>query len=120
MPKQFVVFLAAALAGAAACASFPPPTDTVANSLASVRGAEELGAANVPKAALALQLANEQIVKAKQLMADGDHEQAHFMALRASNDAELAIALTREDRARVAAEKAKSGVEAAKTEGATP
>jgi hypothetical protein len=85
-----------------------------------VRGAEELGAANVPKAALQLQLANEEVNKAKKLMADGDNEEAHYMALRAGNDAELAIALTREDRARVEAEKAKSGVEAAKTAGATP
>jgi len=119
MPTRIAVFFIVALAGAA-CASFPPPTDTLANSLASVRGAEELGAADVPKAALALQLANEEVNKAKKLMANGDNELAHFMALRAGNDAELAIALTREDRARIAAEKAKSGVEAAKAEGGTP
>ena len=83
-----------------ACASFPPPTNTMANSIASVRGAEEIGAANVPKAALQLQLANEEITRAKRLMADGDNEQAHYMALRASNDAELAIVLTREEQAR--------------------
>lgn len=119
MHKRIAVFLFIALAGAA-CASFAPPTETLANSLASVRGAEELGAADVPKAALALQLANEEVGKAKKLMAAGDNELAHSMALRAGNDAELAIALTREDRARVAADKAKSGVEAAKTEGASP
>lgn len=119
MPTRIAVFFIVALAGAA-CASFPPPTDTLANSLASVRGAEELGAADVPKAALALQLANEEVNKAKKLMADGDNELAHSMALRAGNDAELAIALTREDRARVTAEKAKSGVEAAKAAGGTP
>ena len=83
-----------------ACASFPPPTNTMANSIASVRGAEEIGAANVPKAALQLQLANEEITRAKRLMADGNNEQAHYMALRASNDAELAIVLTRENAAR--------------------
>lgn len=119
MFDRIAVFSVLALAGAA-CASFPPPTDTMANSIASVRGAEELGAADVPKAALALQLANEEVGKAKKLMAAGDNELAHSMALRAGNDAELAIALTREDRARVAAEKATSKVEAAKTEGATP
>jgi len=119
MSTRIAGILGIALA-AAACASFPPPTDTLANSLASVRGAEELGAADVPKAALALQLANEEVAKAKKLMADGDNELAHSMALRAGNDAELAIALTREDHARVAAEKATSGVEAAKSEGSTP
>lgn len=92
----------------------------MANSLASVRGAEELGAANVPSAALQLQLANEEIGKAKKLMAAGDNEEAHYMALRAGNDAELAIALTREEHARSEAKKAEQSVEAAKTEGATP
>jgi hypothetical protein len=99
-----------------ACASFPPPTNTMANSIASVRGAEEIGAANVPKAALQLQLANEEITRAKRLMADGDNEQAHYMALRASNDAELAIVLTREEQARKAAATADQRVETARTE----
>ncbi len=102
------------------CASFAPPTETLANSLASVRGAEELGAANVPPAALQLQLANEEINKTKKLMAAGDNEEAHYMALRAGNDAELAIALTREDHARIEAKKAEQNVEAVKNAGATP
>lgn len=119
MSKRLIVILGGALA-ATACASFAPPTETMANSLASVRGAEELGAASVPPAALHLQLANEELGTAKKLMADGDNEEAHYMALRAGNDAELAIALTREERARSEAAKAEQNVEAAKTEGATP
>ncbi len=118
MSQRIAVILCTALA-TAACASFPPPTDTVANSLASVRGAEELGAANVPPAALQLQLATEEVNKAKKLMAAGENEEAHYMALRAGNDAELAIALTRENHARNEAQKAEKGVQAAKTEGAT-
>lgn len=100
----------------AACASFPPPTETMANSQASVRGAQELGADNVPQASLSLQLAQEGVNKAKKLMADGENERAHYMALRAGNDAELAIALTRENHARAEADKAKQGVAAAKSE----
>jgi len=103
-----------------ACASFPPPNDTVAASLASVRGAEELGAANVPQAQLQLQLAHEQIRKAKKLMEDGQNELAHYMALRAGNDAELAIALTRERHARGESAKAEARVEDARTPEATP
>jgi hypothetical protein len=91
----------------AACASFPPPTDAVANALASMRGAEELGAARVPQAELQLQLADEEVAKAKNLMADGKNERAHYMAVRAANDAELAIALTREAQAKKAAEEAR-------------
>ena len=114
MSKRIVTILGIALA-TAACASFPPPNDTLANSLASVRGAEEIGAGNVPKAALHVQLAQEELAKAKALMAEGDNEEAHYMALRAANDAELAIALTRENSARGEADKAQQGVDAAKT-----
>ncbi len=119
MSKRIVTILGVVLASAA-CASFPPPTNTMASSIASVRGAEELGAANVPQAALQLQLANEEISRARVLMADGDNEKAHYMALRAGNDAELAIALTRENAARSEAAKAKQRVVTALTPEATP
>ena len=88
---------------ATACASFPPPTDTMANAIASVRGAEEVGADDVPQAALALQLAREEITKARALMADGENEPAYYQALRATSDADLALALVREEDARKAA-----------------
>lgn len=98
---------------ASACARFPPPTDTLANSIASARGAEEIGAEKVPQAALSLQLANEEITRAKKLMAAGENEQAHYQALRAVNDAELAIAITREEHAREEARKAERQAAAA-------
>ena len=119
MPKRIVTIFSVVLA-TAACASFPPPTNTLASSIASVRGAEELGAANVPQAALQLQLAKEETTRARALMADGDNEKAHYMALRAGNDAELAIVLTRENHARSEAEKAKQRVVTALTPEATP
>jgi len=97
---------------ATACARFPPPNETLANSMASIRGAEEAGAAQVPKAALSLQLAQEQLEKAKALLKDGENELAHFMGLRAINDAELANALAREEKARVEAKKAEREVNA--------
>lgn len=115
MSKRMMLIFGVVLASAA-CASFPPPTDTVANSLASMRGAEEIGANNVPQASLQLQLAQEELNKAKKLMADGENEAAHFMALRASNDAELAIVLTREEQARKASATADQRVETARTE----
>jgi hypothetical protein len=100
----------------AACASFPPPTDSMATAVASVRGAEEVGAADVPQAALALQLAREEVAKANALLAEGENEDAHYQALRASNDADLAIALVREDEAREGARTAKQRVETAEAE----
>jgi hypothetical protein len=99
-----------------ACASFPPPTESMATAIASVRGAEEVGAADVPQAALQLQLAREEVLKAQALLAEGENEDAHYQALRASNDADLAIALVREDEAREVAETAKQRVENAEAE----
>lgn len=106
------------LAFVTSCASFPPPTDSMANAVASVRGAEEVGAADVPQAALQLQLAREEVAKAEALLADGENEDAHYQALRASNDADLAIALVREDEARENAQTAKQRVQTAEAEGA--
>jgi hypothetical protein len=101
------------LCTSAACARFPAPNETLANSLAAIRGAEEAGAAEVPKAALQLQLAREQVDKAKALMADKENELAHYMALRAAQDAELANALAREEKARAEAKKAEKAAAAA-------
>lgn len=78
------------------CASHPAPNDQVASSLAAVRGAEEAGAAQVPEAALHLKLAQEQIDRAKQLIEDDDNKRAEDLAVRAYQDAELALALARE------------------------
>ena len=59
----------------------PAFNDTIRNNQISATGAAE-----VPKAALQLQLAKEQIEKAKVLMKDGENELAHYMALRAGNN----------------------------------
>jgi hypothetical protein len=99
-----------------ACASFPPPTDSLANAIASVRGAEEIGAADVPEAALQLQLAREEITKARALMAEGENEPAYYQALKATNDAELAIQLVREEQAHEAAESARQHVDSLQVE----
>jgi hypothetical protein len=101
---------------ATGCASFPTPTESMANAVASVRGAEEVGAASVPQAALKLQLAREAIIAAEKLVAEGENESAHYQALRASNDADLAIALTREDEARKVAKTAETRVDTAEAE----
>lgn len=85
---------------AVGCASHPAPTEQIASSLASVRGAEEAGALNVPEAALHVKLAQEQIEQAKALTQNDENKRAEDLALRAYNDAELAIAIAREDAAK--------------------
>ena len=101
------LFLGAALVGG--CASSAPPTEKMESSAASIRGAEQAGAQDVPRAALYLQLANEQSAKAKALIATGDKDNMRVAAnllMRASADGELAIALADDDKDRLAAEHA--------------
>lgn len=81
---------------AVGCASHPAPTDQLASSVAAVRAAEEAGARDVPDAALHVKLAEEQVNQAKQLMDDGDNQEAEDRAMRAYQDAELALAIARE------------------------
>jgi hypothetical protein len=84
-----------ASAGALACASNPPlPTE---GSTSGIRAAEEVGAADVPRASLHLQLAKEELERAKVMSENGDDAQAESMLLRAEADAELAVALSREE-----------------------
>jgi uncharacterized protein YqfA (UPF0365 family) len=75
----------------------------MADSAAALRGAEEVGAAAQPQAALNLKLAQEELARSKALMDDGKNEEADFMTLRAKADAELALALAREETSRVRA-----------------
>lgn len=79
----------------AACAG-NPPTEHLAASMAAVRGAETAGATSVPQAALHLKLAQDQIAQAQTMIAKEEYERADAMTIRAYNDAELALALTRE------------------------
>jgi hypothetical protein len=92
----------------AGCASHPPPSDHLASAIAAARGAQEAGAPRVPRAALYLKLSEEQIAQARQMMARGDNLRADYMTLRAYNDAEVALALAREDAARRRADQAQA------------
>src|SRR5580692_8205222 len=94
MKRMFQTLVCAA--PLAACASYPAPQQHMADSQASVRGAEEVGAASQPQAALNLKLAQEELARAKALMGDDKNEEADYMALRAKSDADLALALARE------------------------
>ncbi|HEY6080367.1 MAG TPA: DUF4398 domain-containing protein [Polyangiaceae bacterium] len=75
-----------------ACGGAPPPHDALTAAQSGVKGAEVAGATEDPKAQLHLKLASEQIAKAKQLMEDGDNEEAALVVSRAQADADLALA----------------------------
>jgi hypothetical protein len=84
------------LAACAGCATSLPPNERLASSEAAARSAREVGADSVPSASLYLRLSEEQIARAKAMIAKGDNEEADLVLLRAQADAELALSLARE------------------------
>jgi hypothetical protein len=84
--------------------AFPAPTQQLADTESAERSAAELGAAGQPDAQLHMQLAHEQLVKAKADIESGDNERASSLLSRARADAELAIALMREQAAKTGAQ----------------
>lgn len=101
-----LLIVAVSLAASACGASRPPPTDHLATAIAAVHGAQVAGAPQVPKAALQLKLAEEQVEQARRMMSDGQNERADYMTLRAFNDAQLAVALVRAEEAKARAQEA--------------
>ena len=87
-------------------ASFPTPTQHMADAESAHRAALELGAANQPAAQLHVKLAEEQMTKAKTLMSNGDNKEADSLLIRSKADSELALALAREQAATVEVAKA--------------
>jgi hypothetical protein len=65
----------------------------------------EIGAKDSPQAALHLKRAQDEIADAKRLMDDGENERADYTLLRAKADADLALALAKENSAQEAAKK---------------
>jgi hypothetical protein len=87
-------------------ATYAVPSQHLADTQSAERSATELGAGSQPKARLYLQLAHEQLVAANAAIQDGDNEKADGLLARAKSDAELAIALTRQEGALGEAQKA--------------
>jgi hypothetical protein len=106
MHKPVIPFVAACLFTVGCASSFPTPTQSLADAESAERSAAELGAASQPKAQLHLQLAQDQIAQANVAIKNGDNERANGLLLRARSDAELAIALTRDQTAKAGAQQA--------------
>jgi hypothetical protein len=97
------MFLASSAAG---CASSQAPRPDPAMSLAAVSAAEKAGAAGVPRAALHLKLARDQMKVAEHLIEESENEEAYLVLLRAEADAKLALELARRETLRRASEEA--------------
>lgn len=106
--KILIATSTATLLVAMGCAgTYPRPTaQQVADVQSADRAANELGAQNNPRAQLHLKLAEEQLKQANTAMEHDDNRSASRLLARAKADAELAIALTREENANMEASKA--------------
>jgi len=121
--RTLIILLLAAPLSSGCAASFPPPAQRMADAESALRSAREVGADAQPAARLEAKLAEEQIAQAKTLVASGDNKRADFVLMRARADAELALALAREQSALVETQKAveQSGATlTANTQGARP
>jgi urease accessory protein UreE len=81
---------------------------------AAIRGAQEVNASQQPRAALHLKLAQEETDKARREMEDGYNEEAELTLRRAQADAELAIAISKEQETVAKAQAAQQRLEQAK------
>ncbi len=103
--KTFILTTATPLLLVLGCAG-NAPTQQLADVQAASRSANELGAQKNPQAQLQLKLVDEQVQQAKAAMEDGDDEMATSLLTRAKADAELAIAMTRQEDAQQGATQA--------------
>ena len=79
-----------------ACGAAVVPSARIASTEAAISAAREIGAHNVPSAALYLHYAELQRGEAQRLAAAGELDSANLRFLRAEADANLSLALTRE------------------------
>lgn len=90
----------------AGCGSTALPPAKVTEAQSAVSAAEAVGAANHPRAALHLKLANDQLEQAEGLMREDEHDKARLVLDSARADAELALLMTRSAQERAKAEQA--------------
>ncbi|SRR5690554_3791091 len=97
MSRSLFLTGAAGLVLSMGCATAPAPEQARTETVAAIRAAQEVGAMSQERAGYHLELAQEQLTRAERLIRSGRMEEAERMLNRAQADAELAIALTREE-----------------------
>ncbi len=111
------LFAASTLSFALGCGgSIPAPAQQVTETEAAIRAAQEVGAPGVPKAALHLKMARDDLDRAQRLIGQDENEEAKLVLERARVDAELAIALAKESALRAQAADALEKVKKLKAE----
>jgi hypothetical protein len=97
----------------AGCGGYPPPHEPMAQTEAAAGAAVGANAKDSPQAALHLKLAQEEIAQAKRLMEDGDNKRAEYVLVRAKADADLSLALAKENNAQQEAQRVSDQIKAA-------
>jgi hypothetical protein len=105
--------LAASTSVAACGGSIPPPADELAAAQTDIGRAEAGGAPSFPEAKLHLQLATEDLQKAKQ-MVDQDNKRAASLVALSRAEAQLALSLAKAGAAVAQAQQAAQDVQKAK------
>jgi hypothetical protein len=108
----FLAVLGAVTVGIGCGAGVPVPNDQWAAAQADVGRAQSAGALDVPETKLHLQLAQEDLQAAKQLM-NTDNDRAASLCAVASNEAQLAVSLATQARAQEQAKKAQADMQKA-------
>jgi hypothetical protein len=99
----------------AACgSSFPPPNDAWSAAQSDVGAAQAGGAPSVPEAKLHLELAQEDLTKAKGLISAEQNQRATTLTALATAEAQLALSLARASQAAADAAQAQADVSKAK------
>jgi hypothetical protein len=110
--KVPIALAAATLAVGCATSRYPAPIDRLDVAESAAREASEIGADEDPLAHFHLALAERQIALGKALMESGRNERAAWVLTRAADDAQVALALARENVTRAEAQEAAERVEA--------
>lgn len=105
--------VAAALVLAGCGGSVPPPNDELSAAQTDIGRAEAGGAPSVPEAKLHLQLATEDLQKAKEQV-DNDNRRATSLVALARVEAQLALSLAKASQAQATAVQAQQDITKAK------
>jgi hypothetical protein len=116
MTNRAASWVAICSALAASCGGAPYPVAARADAQGELAAATEIGAEDVPRAALHLEMARQQLRDADTLIEEGRHEQAQLLLVRAGADARVALELTRAVHLREEATRAQQRVEALRRE----
>lgn len=100
MRSWFAVPLVALAGLSVGCAASSVPVVEVTRTDAALRAAEALEAERIPRAALHIKMARDQRETARRLVANGEEDEASAALDRATLDAELAVAIAKEEAAR--------------------